>query len=135
MKRKMCKIVIILAIIQFMSYFVGTGFVKRTDMALGKYTVSEDGKNLNFQVGVVSSVGYTRGFKDCGGGEKPHYLIFYSTFGGLNSSFGATNEFELELGKDDKEIYFCRPDGGYELVLEKNADTGEWLRPEEAGFY
>jgi hypothetical protein len=74
-------------------------------------------------------MGYVRGFKDNGGGVKPHYLTFYSTFGGLNSSFGAVNSFVLELGKNDTEIYFNRPNGGYELVLVKNIDTGEWERP------
>ena len=74
-------------------------------------------------------MGYVRGFKDNGGGVKPHYLTFYSTFGGLNSSFGTVNSFVLELGKDDTEIYFKRPNGGYELVLVKNGDTGEWERP------
>ena len=39
------------------------------------------------------------------------------------------NSIVLELGKDDTEIYFNRPDGGYELVLVKNVDTGEWVRP------
>lgn len=42
--------------------------------------------------------------KDNGGGVKPHYLTFYSTFGGINSSFGAVNSLVLELGKDDTEI-------------------------------
>jgi len=74
-------------------------------------------------------MGYIRGYKNDGGGVKPHYLTFYSTFGGLNSSFGAKNKFELELGEDDTEIYFNRPDGGYELVLQKNTETGEWYNP------
>lgn len=74
-------------------------------------------------------MGYIRGFKDVGGREKPHYLTFYSTFGGLNSSFGAKNEFILELGENDSEIYFNRKDGGYELVLQKNIETGEWVKP------
>ena len=30
---------------------------------------------------------------------------------------------------DDTEIYFNRPDGGYELVLVKEEATGEWIRP------
>ncbi len=64
-------------------------------------------------------MGYIRGFKDKSGGVKPHYLTFYSAFGGLNSSFGTVNTFVLELESDDAEIYFNRANGGYELVLQK----------------
>lgn len=73
--------------------------------------------------------GITRGFKDNGGGVKPHYLTFYSTFGGLNCQLGAKSEHTLTLDKDDTEIYFNRADGGYELVLQKDKETGEWIRP------
>lgn len=76
-------------------------------------------------------MGFIRGYKDNSGGVKPHYLTFYSTFGGLNSSFGAKNEFVLELDKDDSEICFKRANGGYELVLQKNAETGAWERPQK----
>lgn len=106
--------------------------MKKTDVALGEYSVSEDGTKLTFHTGVMSSMGYIRGFKDNGGGVKPHYLTFYSTFGGLNSSFGAKSEFELELDENDTEIYFGRSDGGYELVLQKDIDTGEWVRANQA---
>ncbi|MEE1086478.1 MAG: hypothetical protein U0L05_04840 [Schaedlerella sp.] len=126
---KMKRIILITIIILSgltMTYLIGTGFMKRTDVALGEYSVSEDGKTLTFHAGVISSMGYVRDFKDDGGGVKPHYLTFYSTFGGLNSSFGAKSKFILELEADDTEIYFGRPDGGYELVLCKNAETGEW---------
>lgn len=109
--------------------FIGTGFLKRTDVVLVDYSVSEEGTEITLHTTISSSMGYTRGFKDRGGGVKPHYLTFYSTFGGLNSSFGAKHEFVLKLDKTDTEIWFNRVDGGYELVLQKNADTGEWERP------
>lgn len=113
------------------SYFIGSGFSKRTDVVLADYSVSEDGTELTFYTSVPTSMGYIRGFKDHGGGVKPHYLTFYCTFGGLNSSFGAKHEFGLELDETDTEIWFNRADGGYELVLEKNVHTGEWVRPTE----
>ena len=53
-------------------------------------------------------------------------MHFYSTFGGLNSSLGAKNEFVLELDENDTEIFFYRGKGGYDLVLEKNRQTGIW---------
>ena len=81
MKKRRILIIIAILVAVFLSFMIGTGFTKRTDVALGGYSVSEDGKTLTFQAGVTSSMGYTRGFKDNGGGVKPHYLTFYSTFG------------------------------------------------------
>lgn len=127
MKKKVILTVAIIVVL-IASFLIGTGFMKRSDVILFDYTVAEDGSAISLGIQVSSSMGYVRGFKDNGGGVKPHYLTFYSTFGGLNSSFGSVNSFVLELGKDDTEIYFNRPNGGYELVLAKNADTGEWER-------
>ena len=130
MKKKTIGIIAIAVIIVLIVFLgVGTGFVKRTDVALFDYSVSEDGTVITFNAQVMSSMGYTRGFKDHGGGVKPHYLTFYSTFGGLNSPFGAKSEFTLELDEDDNEIYFNDSDYGYKLVLQKNESTGEWERP------
>lgn len=131
-KKRIFLITIIVIAVLILSFLLGTGFMKKTDVALGEYSVSEDGTKLTFHTGVMSSMGYIRGFKDNGGGVKPHYLTFYSTFGGLNSSFGAKSEFELELDENDTEIYFGRSDGGYELVLQKDIDTGEWVRANQA---
>ena len=119
------------AAILYMIYFIGTGFIKTTDVFIFKYSVSEDGSRLKFYVAPSSSVGYTRGFKDKGGGVKPHYLVFYSTFGGFNSSFGAKSEFELELDENDTEMYVYSGDG-YELILQKDEETGEWVRQQPA---
>ncbi len=130
MKKKSIVVITISVIaVIIMSFFVGTGFTKRVDVVLLDYSVSEDGTKLTFNTGIISSMGYTRGFKDIGGGVKPHYLVFYSSFGGLNSSFGAKSEFELYLDEDDTEIYFNRADGGYELVLQKSMQTGKWEKP------
>jgi len=114
-----------------LSFFIGTGFSKRTDVVLTGFSVSEDGTKLTIRTMIPTSMGYIRGFRDDGGGVKPHYLTFYSTFGGFNSSFGAKHEFELELGENDTELYFCRPGGGYEPVLRKNPGTGKWEYPAE----
>ena len=110
--------------------FIGSGFTKRTDVVLGDYSVSEDGTEITLYVGIPTSMGYIRGFEhEGGGGLKPYYLTFYSTFGGLNSSFGAKHEFTLELCEYDSEIWFNRPGGGYELVLQKDPETGAWTQP------
>lgn len=128
MKKKIIA-VIALIVVLIGSFLIGTGFHKKTDVILFDYSVAEDGTAINLGVQVSSSMGYIRGYKDNGGGVKPHYLTFYSTFGGLNSSFGAVNTFVLELEPDDTEIYFNRADGGYELVLVKDEVTGQWLKP------
>ena len=116
-------------IVLSISFLIGTGFMERTDVVLVDYSVSEDGAKLILETAVPTSMGYVRGFKNDGGGAKPHYLTFYSTFGGLNSSFGAKHEFELELSKDDTEVYFNRANGGYDLVLQKDTESGEWTIP------
>lgn len=129
MKKKSIILIVITAIIvPVFSFLVGTGLTKRNDVGLFDYYVSEDGTQLTFNTIVMSSMGYTRGFKNNGGGAKTHYLTFYSTFGGLNSPFGAKSEFVLELTENDTEIYFNRADGGYKLVLQKNEETGEWVK-------
>ena len=128
MKKKIYLTIAVIVVLMLLM-FICTGFRKRTDVVLFDYSVSEDGSEISLEIQVASSMGYIRGFKDKGGGVKPHYLTFYSTFGGLNSSFGSINEIELELSRDNTEIYFNRPGGGYELVLMKDIATDEWIRP------
>lgn len=128
MKKKVL-IIISIIIAMILILFVGTGFTKNPNVEIIKYSVKEDGSELNFTIGIPYSIGYTRGYKNKGGGVKSHYLNFYNTFGVINSSWGAKFEYMLELDEDDTEIYFNRTDGGYELVLQKNIETGEWERP------
>ena len=128
MKKKIFLTIAVIVVLMLLM-FICRGFRKRTDVVLFDYSVSEDGSAISLEIQVSSSMGYIRGFKDKGGGVKPHYLTFYSTFGGLNSSFGSINEIELELSRDNTEIYFNRPGGGYELVLKKDIAADEWIRP------
>ncbi len=111
------------------AFLLGTGLTRRGDVVLTDYTVSEDGKAVTFRVAIASSMGYTRCFRDLGGGIKPQYLVFYSCFGGLNSRLGAESEFTLALEPEDTEIYFSRFGGGYERVLVKDPVSGQWVRP------
>lgn len=130
MKKKII-IAIAMIVVLITSFLIGTGFMKNPNAVLGEYTVSEDGSEITLSVRVWTSMGYIRDFKDNGGGIKPHYLTFYSTFGGLNSSLGSKSKFTLELSPNDTEIFFNRTDGGYELVLIKDEETGQWRRPSE----
>lgn len=130
MKRKIIIIICIIVLLALI-VFIRTGFTKNPNVEIIDYSVSEDGRELTFTVGIPFSIGYTRGYKNNGGGIKPHYLNFYNTFGFINSSLGAKFEYVLELDKNDVEIYFNRANGGYELVLQKNLETGEWIRPNQ----
>ncbi len=128
MKKKVCMIVLaVLSIIIF--YLIASGFSIQTSAYItDDFVVSEDGSEIAFKVGVGSSMGYVRGYKDEGGGVKPHYLKFYSAWGGFNSSIGAKNEFVLTLEPEDTEIYVYHGDGGYRLALQKDVTSGEWYR-------
>ena len=127
--KKLVLIILAAIIVLPIIHFVTTGFNVRTDIVLHNFSVLEDGSEIAFETNFLSPMGFIRGYKDNGGGVKPHYLTFYSTFGGLHSTIGAKSEFVLKLNKDDDEIYFNRADGGYELVLKKNKETGVWERP------
>ncbi len=127
MKRKLLAALVIVCICA--AFFIGTGFRKCTDVFLTDYSVAEDGTAIRLDVQTASSMGYVRGYQHDGGGVKPHYLTFYHTFGGPNSSLGTKITFLLSIAPEDTEIFFNRPDGGYALVLQKNAATGQWMRP------
>ena len=124
-------IVIVLIVSLLVIFFVWSGFTKNPNVEIINYSLNEDGSQLSFTIGIPNSIGYTRGYKNKGGGVKSHYLNFYNTFGVINSDWGAKFEFTLELDEDDTEVYFNRTGGGYELVLQKNEETGEWERPKK----
>ena len=128
MKRKVGIIILFVLCITIFQ-IIASGFSIQTSAYIADdFIVSEDGGEITFKVGVGSSMGYVRGYKDEGGGVKPHYLKFYSAWGGFNSSIGAKNEYVLKLEPEDTEIYVYHGDGGYELALKKDVTSGEWYR-------
>lgn len=76
MKKRIIAVIVILAVLVAL-FFIGTGFQKRMDVVLVDYSVSEDGTEITLDVGIPTSSGYIRGFKDNGSGVKPHYLTFF----------------------------------------------------------
>lgn len=110
-------------------YLVGTGLMKMSSVYVGEYTVSEDGAAMEIRTGVAASMGYIRDMSVKKDGEEV-YLTFYSAFGGLNSSLGAKNTFEIPLDESSAKIYIYRGESGYELILQKNAETNRWERTE-----
>lgn len=130
--KRFLKVTIFVIIVFIILFFFGIGG-KRTDVFLHSFTVSEDGTKINLKVGVSSSAGYIRSLYVKQGGDNK-YITFFSTFG-INNKLGAKNEFEIELNPSCEEIFFYKGDGGYKLILQKNAN-GEWEinRKNENGF-
>jgi len=126
-KKKFIYIVIFIILVALV-WIIGSGFIKRTDVYLSDYSVSKDGSEITLQVGVAGSMGYIRDFLNDTNETEIMEMQFYSTFGGFNSSIGAKNEFVILLNPECREIYFYHNDG-FDLVLQKNQDTGEWVRP------
>lgn len=127
MKRrlKVLAIIFVVIIIIIGALFVGSGFLKRGDVILDDFSISEDGTKMMLTVSISSSMGYTRGCSVKQDGDY-QYVTFYSTFGALNSSLGAKNKVEIELDSSCKGIYFYHHDGSYRMVLQKNESTNEW---------
>ena len=122
-------IIILAALCLVFLWIIASGFSIQTNTYItDDFVVSEDGSMITFKVDIGSSMGYVRGYKDDGGGVKPHYLKFYSAWGGFNSSIGAKSSFSLPLQPGDTEIYVYHGQAGYALTLKKDAATGEWYR-------
>ena len=104
--------------------FITPGFQKRTDVYLQDFSVSEEGSVVTLQTFTIGSMGYIRAMET----KQVHNEIhcsFYRTFGGLNSSLGAEDTFEIQLDDSIEQIYLNRA-GLDQLVLERDAETGEW---------
>ena len=125
MRRKVFVGIVIFVIILIGGFILVTGGA-RTDVVLGGYDLSADGKTMTLKVGVSSSAGYIRKMKRTSGSMN-YYLTFYSTFG-INSKLGAKNTFEIELDENVDEIYFYTGNKGYKLVLIKDSVTQEWKK-------
>lgn len=126
MRKKICLVMLSMLGLIF-AWMIISGYSYQTSAYItDQFVVSEDGKELKFTIAVGSPMGYVRGFKD-EGGVKPHYLKFYSAWGGLNSSIGAKSEYVLKLDPNDTEIYVYHGDSGYSLALKKDIESGEWF--------
>ena len=127
MRKKICLVMLSMLGLIF-AWMIISGYSYQTSAYItDQFVVSEDGKELKFTIAVGSPMGYVRGFKDEGGGVKPHYLKFYSAWGGLNSSIGAKSEYVLKLDPNDTKIYVYHGDSGYSLALKKDIESGEWF--------
>lgn len=127
MEDRKSTIIVLLVVILAIGSIIGSGFAKKTDVVLYEYSVTEDGTKLEFVAAPTSAFGRARGFQE-EVSQDAHYLTFYRTFGFFG--FHASEiKYELELSEKDTGIYFNRPDGEFELILEKDPETGEWAKP------
>ena len=108
-------------------YLVAPGFTKMGNVFIVDFSVSEDGSEMTITVGVSTSIGYVRkvSVHQQHGGKL--YLDCYSAFGGINGSWGAKNEYTIQLDEDTEMIALYRSADCYDPVLEKDAN-GEWQR-------
>ena len=106
---------------------IGSGFTKNENVFLTDFKITDDNKNVIMNVEISNSIGNVRDYKDIGGGVKPHYLIFYNAYGGINGKIKAKNQFILPISENDSEIYFYHGDGSYSLVLYKDKLTNQWI--------
>ena len=120
-------IAVLLVVILALGSLIGSGFAQKDDVVVYEYTVAEDGSSVTLVAAPTSAFGRARGFQEevIDGG---HYLTFYRTFGFFGFHASEINHV-LELSPEDTGIYFNRPDGEFELVLEKDPATGEWTQP------
>lgn len=78
------------------------------------------------ETSLSGSMGYIRAIKT----EKADdavYCSFYCAFGGLNSSIGSKNHFEIKLDESSRKIYFDRGKDADDLVLEKDTAANVWV--------
>ena len=108
-------------------YLFAPGITKMGNAYVADFSVSEDGSEMTITVGVSTSIGYVRkvSVHQQHGGKL--YLDCYSAFGGINGSWGAKNEYTIQLDEDTEMIALYRSTNCYDPVLEKDAN-GEWQR-------
>jgi len=126
MKIRMIIVALAAVLVPFLVFRVGSGLTEQQNVTLRDYTVSENEKTLTLYAAVFPPIEDIRDYKDePKNGE--HYLTFYNTFGSANT-MSAGYTVVLPIEDTDKAVYFNDADG-FQLVLQKNELTGEWVRP------
>lgn len=125
--KKPLTIMAIIILLILGAYYIGLGFLPRTDVVVADFEVSEQEDEMTIYTYILSSAGYSRTVKNVSDDPEKMMLKFYSAFGGVNGSIGAKSEFDLPLAPECKEIYVLLYDD-YRLTLAKNPTTGEWER-------
>ena len=125
MKKKKSVIIVLTVIVALTILLViAPGFSKQGNANITNFSVSEDGTEMTIIVTTSTSVGYVRKvFEHHQHGGKL-YLDCYSAFGGINGSWGAKNEYTIQLNEDTELIAIYRSANCYDAVLEKDENRG-----------
>lgn len=107
------------------TYVVAPGFLKRGDIYITDYAVSEDGTDMKITVEVAGSMEYVRKMTEHQQQGGRLYLDCYAAFGGLNGAIGAKQEYHISVAEDTEWIALYRSENCYEPVLERD-ENGEW---------
>lgn len=102
-------------------YLIIPGFMKRGDVYISDWRVSEDGTQMEIRAGVMSSAGYIRSLSSRQEADTL-YLDWYGAFGGINGSIGAKNDYTVQLNGKTEKIAIYRGSGSYETVLVKEGN-------------
>lgn len=126
MKKSMLALAVLVLFTGVMA-FILPGFEKRTDVCLQDFSISRDGCVITVKTALSGSMGFIRDIETERTGHEIH-CSFYCAFGGLNSSIGAKNTFEIKLDDSAEKIYFDRGTEPDLLVLERDAAANVWMR-------
>ena len=107
-------------------YLVAPGFNKMANVYIVDYSVSENGTEMTITVGVATSIGYVRKISEHQQQGGKLYLDCYAAFGGINGSWGAKNEYTIQLDDDTEMIAIYRSPNCYDPVLKKD-ENGIWV--------
>lgn len=125
--KKILIIIGIIAVILFLSYFVGFGFQKLSSAYILNYEVAEDGSQMTVRIINASSIGFVRKAVVRKQQDETLYVDCYHAFGGLNGKIGACDTFTFSLDASVTKIALYRNANYYEVVLEKD-ENGVWNR-------
>lgn len=124
--KRITAIILIIIVVLAALYVIAPGFTKRGNVYIADYSVSEDGTEMTITVGVSTSIGYVRKVSEHQQQGGKLYLDCYSAFGGINGSWGAKNEYTIQLDDDTEMIAIYRSPNCYDPVLKKGED-GVWV--------
>ena len=107
MKKPLTIIAVIILLI-LGAYYIGLGFLPRTDVVVADFEVSEQEDEMTIYTYILSSAVYSRTVKNVSDDPEKMKLKFYSAFGGVNGSIGAKSEFDLPLSLlNVRKSMFC----------------------------
>lgn len=128
--KKAVVVALLVGVVLFGGYCIGSGFRTCTGVWIGNAEASEDGTELTISAGVTGSAGYLRDCRVQQAGDL-YCLRFYMAFGGINGKIVAKNVFTVPLPEDCTELYQIINEEA-RLVLQKD-DQGQWRPVQEAG--